>query len=108
MEIGTETPIFLFWEYLFRNFGILLQCRFDSPIGADPRDGGAGEGLHGEGHVWALPLGAHPPQVPGSKEDGEGLPSLQQVRQPLSPSCYFFGNNIQKKVQLKKNLQWNN
>jgi hypothetical protein len=26
-EIGTETPIFLFWEYLFRNFGILsLQC----------------------------------------------------------------------------------
>ncbi len=27
MEIGTETPIFLFWEYLFRNFGILsLQC----------------------------------------------------------------------------------
>ncbi len=25
--IGTETPIFLFWEYLFRNFGILtLQC----------------------------------------------------------------------------------
>jgi len=28
VEIGTETPIFLFWEYLFRNFGILsLQCR---------------------------------------------------------------------------------
>jgi hypothetical protein len=27
MEIGTETPIFLFWEYLFQNFGILsLQC----------------------------------------------------------------------------------
>jgi hypothetical protein len=26
-EIGTETPIFLFWEYLFRNFGIFsLQC----------------------------------------------------------------------------------
>jgi hypothetical protein len=45
-------------------------------LGADPRDGGAGEGLHGEGHVWALPLGAHPPQVPGSEEDGEGLPSL--------------------------------
>jgi hypothetical protein len=22
-EIGIETPIFLFWEYLFRNFGIL-------------------------------------------------------------------------------------
>jgi hypothetical protein len=27
VEIGTETPIFLFWEYLFLNFGILsLQC----------------------------------------------------------------------------------
>jgi hypothetical protein len=30
VEIGTKTPIFLFWEYLFRNFGILpilpLQC----------------------------------------------------------------------------------
>jgi hypothetical protein len=27
VEIGTETPIFLFWDYLFRNFGILsLQC----------------------------------------------------------------------------------
>jgi hypothetical protein len=27
VEIGSETPIFLFWEYLFRNFGILsLQC----------------------------------------------------------------------------------
>jgi hypothetical protein len=27
VEIGTETPIFLFWEYLFRNFSILsLQC----------------------------------------------------------------------------------
>jgi hypothetical protein len=27
VEIGTETPIFLFWEYLFQNFGILsMQC----------------------------------------------------------------------------------
>jgi hypothetical protein len=27
VEIGTDTPIFLFWDYLFRNFGILsLQC----------------------------------------------------------------------------------
>jgi hypothetical protein len=27
VEIGSETLIFLFWEYLFRNFGILsLQC----------------------------------------------------------------------------------
>jgi hypothetical protein len=27
VEIGTETPIFLFWEYLFQIFGVLsLQC----------------------------------------------------------------------------------
>jgi hypothetical protein len=27
VEIGTETPIFLFWEFLFRKFGVLsLQC----------------------------------------------------------------------------------
>jgi hypothetical protein len=27
VEIGTKTPLFLFWEYLFRNFGILsLHC----------------------------------------------------------------------------------
>jgi hypothetical protein len=27
VEIGTEAPIFLFWEHLFRNFGILsVQC----------------------------------------------------------------------------------
>jgi hypothetical protein len=32
VEIGTETPIFLFWEYLFRNFGILsLQCSVVDP-----------------------------------------------------------------------------
>jgi hypothetical protein len=28
VEIGKETPIFLFWEYLFQNFGIFsLQCK---------------------------------------------------------------------------------
>jgi hypothetical protein len=27
VEIGTETPIFLFWKCLFQNFGTLsLQC----------------------------------------------------------------------------------
>jgi hypothetical protein len=28
VEIETETPIFLFWEYLFRNLGIFL-CSID-------------------------------------------------------------------------------
>jgi hypothetical protein len=31
VEIGTEAPIFLFWEYLFQIFGILsLQCMVQS------------------------------------------------------------------------------
>jgi hypothetical protein len=34
VKIGTETPIFLFWEYLFRNFGILsLQCGLKADLG---------------------------------------------------------------------------
>jgi hypothetical protein len=29
VEIGTGTPIFLLWEYLFRKFGILsFQCTY--------------------------------------------------------------------------------
>jgi hypothetical protein len=42
VEIGTETPIFLFWEYLFRNFVILslqywiengeLHCTLEAPM----------------------------------------------------------------------------
>jgi hypothetical protein len=28
VEIGTETPIFLFWEYFFLNLGILLCSAF--------------------------------------------------------------------------------
>ncbi len=46
VEIGTEAPIFLFWEYLFQIFGILsLQCLLMSPIfyfwemsGFEPRE----------------------------------------------------------------------
>jgi hypothetical protein len=34
VEIGTETSIFLFWEYLLRNLGILsLQCSADNTPG---------------------------------------------------------------------------
>ncbi len=36
VEIGTETPIFLFWEYLFRNFGILSLLCSDSVLMRDP------------------------------------------------------------------------
>jgi hypothetical protein len=33
VEIETETPLFLFWEYFFLNFGTLsLQCRRPSLI----------------------------------------------------------------------------
>jgi hypothetical protein len=43
VEIGTEASIFLFWEYLFRNFSILslqygdiiLACRVGDP-GSSP------------------------------------------------------------------------
>jgi hypothetical protein len=31
VEIGTETPILLFWEYLFRNFGILSWTQESIP-----------------------------------------------------------------------------
>jgi hypothetical protein len=46
IEIGTETPIFLFGEYLFRNFGILsLQCiqRDSLDIDLDVQAGGEEE-----------------------------------------------------------------
>jgi hypothetical protein len=33
VEIDTETSIFLFWKYLFRNLGILsLQCRLNMEV----------------------------------------------------------------------------
>jgi hypothetical protein len=43
VEIGTKTPIFLFWEYLFLNFGILsLQCRRVKGVQGDGQEGGKG------------------------------------------------------------------
>jgi hypothetical protein len=43
VEIGTETLIFLFWEYLFRNFGILsLQCIMTGHRRQESQEGTAG------------------------------------------------------------------
>jgi hypothetical protein len=40
VEIGTETPIFLFWEYLLLNFGILsLQCMMSRASCTTPLNG---------------------------------------------------------------------
>jgi hypothetical protein len=50
VEIGTETPIFLFWEYLFRNFGILsLQCTVLYACAVWGKGGGEGRGERGRG-----------------------------------------------------------
>ncbi len=54
VEIGTDTPIFFFCEYLFRNFGILsLQCIRGAHI--DRLETGSMSGM-----VW---LHAHLPVV---------------------------------------------
>jgi hypothetical protein len=38
VEIGTEAPIFIFWEYLFQIFGILsLQCMKEIAGGGEKR-----------------------------------------------------------------------
>ena len=70
----TDLTLFLCKNFESRTRTPALWCYGAGP---DPRDGGAGEGLHGEGHVWSLPLGAYPPQVPGPAEDREDLPSIQ-------------------------------
>ncbi len=36
VEIGTETQIFLFWEYLFQNFGIMSLQYTVTDIDQDP------------------------------------------------------------------------
>jgi hypothetical protein len=54
VEIGTDTPIFPFWEYLFRNFGILsLQCTdliiyTDSGLAINPILAGVAAGSNGD------------------------------------------------------------
>jgi hypothetical protein len=58
VEIGTEIPIFLFWEYLFRNIGILsLQCSQLTPlsrVAAQARQSTCIHRLEPGGLVWLL------------------------------------------------------
>ncbi len=70
VEIGTETPIFLFWEYLFQIFGFLsLQCAhlWSSPgwtvgVAGVPGEGGGGGG--GEGRRLRSHAPGKPEAVP--------------------------------------------
>ncbi len=64
VEIGTEAPIFLFWEYFFQIFGVLSFQRRDAVEQADHeetvlpevRGGEGGDDLH-HGHGELRPHG---------------------------------------------------
>jgi hypothetical protein len=86
VEIGTETPIFLFWEYLFQNFGMLsLQCGQAAELGR----------LYLNlclGYIWLVHVGhvgAQEVRVLGSQIPGD-LPHMRMATYPI-PNCHKSG-----------------
>ncbi len=77
VEIGTETPIFLFWEYLFQIFGILsLQCGVDSmnknSLALSDSDG------YGSGPCWI-----------GSIQNKDQEPPMKNALQKACLQCFL-------------------
>jgi hypothetical protein len=99
VEIGAETPIFLFWDYLFRNFSILsLQCRIPFSLilvtlslyceGGVARSGEPGGGHATGGRPRSTRLqGTRPPPSSGEK-------SNLQHRCQAATRLWRQGNNL--------------
>ncbi len=89
VEIGTETPIFLFWEYLFRKFGILsLQCSKEKKQAWPPSPGPWWSWLW-----WCRPSSTPPgsTSVSGSTTSSGSLMSLRRPGK-------FFPPNFRNKM----------